>query len=49
MDNDGIIDIENDVQKCCVSYVTSEIVKVVFERNLGALNRHQIPGIVLML
>ena len=44
MDNDGIIDMESDVQKFCVSYVTGEVAKVGFEWVVGACNQHRIPG-----
>ena len=49
MDNDGIIDMENDVHKFCVSYVSGEVAKVEFERVVGAWNQHRIPGTFLML
>ena len=49
MDNDGIEDMENYVQKFCVSYVTGEVAKVVFKRVVGAWTQHRIPGIVIIL
>ena len=49
MDNDGIIDMKNDVQKFCVSYVTGEVAKVGFERVVGAWNQRRIPGNFLIL
>ena len=49
MDNDSIIDMENYVQKFCVSYVTGEVAKVGFKRVVGAWNQHRIPGIAIML
>ena len=44
MDNNGIVDIENYVQKFCASYVTGEVAKVGFERVVGAWNKHRIAG-----
>ena len=49
MDNDSIIDMENYVQKFCVSYFTGEVAKVGFKRVVGAWNQHRIPGTVIML
>ena len=49
MDNDGIVDMENYVQKFCLSYVTGEVAKVVFKRVVGAWTQHGIPGIVITL
>ena len=49
MDNDGIVDMENYVQKFCVSYVTGEVAKVVFKRVVGAWTQHRIPGFVIIL
>ena len=44
MDNDGIVDMENYVQKFCASYVTGEVAKVGFERVVGAWNQHRFAG-----
>ena len=48
MDNDSIIDMDNYVQKFCVSYVTGEVAKVEFKLVVVAWNQHQIPGIATM-
>ena len=48
MDNDGVIDMENDVHKFCVSFITGEVAKVGLDRVVGAWNQHRIPGIFLL-
>ena len=47
MDNDGTIEMENDILKFCVLYVTGEVTKVGFEPVVGEWNQHRIPAIFL--
>ena len=49
MDNDGIINMENETEKFCVSFVTCEVAKVGMERTIGSWNFHRIPGIALLI
>ena len=44
MDNDGIINMEDEVEKFCVSFITCEVAKIGIERVIQAWNNHRIPG-----
>ena len=48
MENNGIIDVEDDVTKFCVSWVTRQAVEVGLGYAVNSWNSHPIPGNYLL-
>ena len=44
MENDGVIDIEDEVTKFCVSWVAKKVVQVGVSYVVNSWNSHPIPG-----
>ena len=44
MENNGMIDIEDDVTKFCVSWVARQVVEVGLGYAVNSWNSHHIPG-----
>ena len=44
MENDGVIDLEDEVTKFCVSWVTRQVVEVGIQYTVDSWNSHPIPG-----
>ena len=44
MENDGAIDMDNEVTKFCVSWVTRQVVEVGMGYAVNSWNSHPIPG-----
>ena len=44
MENDGVIDMEDEVTKFCVSWVAKKVVKVGLSYVVNSWNSHPIPG-----
>lgn len=44
MENNGIIDMEDDVTKSCISWVTRQVVEVGLGYAVNSWNSHPIPG-----
>lgn len=46
MENEGIIDMEDEVTKYCVSWVTRQVAEVGLQYAVSSWNSHPIPGSV---
>lgn len=44
MENEGVIDMEDEVTKYCVSWITRQVVEVGLEYAVSSWNSHPIPG-----
>ena len=44
MENDGVIDMEDEVTKFCVSWITKQVVMVGLKYAVDSWNSHPIPG-----
>ena len=44
MENDGVIDMEDEVTKFCVSWVAKKVVEVGLSYVVNSWNSHPIPG-----
>ena len=49
MENEGILDMDDDVVKYCVSWVTRQVVEVGLRTTVGSWNAHPIPGAFFIL